>query len=152
MSDYYVLVETKQNKTLMSCPRTDNWRVWCSSYSYTMWLNSVISLQSRMLGLFVETKCPWMTGDSMWSDSFRNHQVQNIAPTSSKPCTLLPVSLLSTSWSLWTVVSFCLVIPPPRSICFSNWPTSHPSWRPKMKPCGLSSVCIFSISGNRGSI
>lgn len=35
---------------------------------------------------------------------------------------------------------------------FSKWSTSHLSWRPEMKPCGLSKVCIFSISGNRGSI
>lgn len=66
---------------------------WWTRWSSTTWLHS-------MVGLFAENKHPRMTW-CVWSDTFRNHQVQNVVRTSSKPRSLLPANLCH-SWSVWS--------------------------------------------------
>lgn len=85
----------------------------------------------------------------MWSDTFRNHQVQNMAHTSSQPHTLLLAILGFMSCHDPVNSGFLLPHHPTVkecSVCFFLKWTSHVSWRPKMKPSGLRSVSSASLA------
>lgn len=155
MSNHYVLAWTKQNPKVTP----QNWQltVRCSSCSWTIWLNSAVTVsKSGMLGLSVDTKCPRMTAEP-WCGLTPSETIKFQAQP-----TLLPSPVPSAHAFLSPRHSRSLLqwFPATSSfhhqgvfVClFSKWPTSHLSWRPKMKPSGLSKVCIFSISGNRGSV
>lgn len=145
----------KQNPKVMP----QNWQL--TGAMQFVFLNNLTELrsnsfQSRMLGLSVDTKCPWMTVEP-WCGLIPSETIKFQAQP-----TLLPSPVPSAHAFLSPCHSRSLLqwFPATSSfhhqgvfICFfSKWPTSHLSWRPKMKPYGLSKVCIFSISGNRGSI
>lgn len=151
ISDYEVLTETKQNKSLTSCPRRilNSWARWSLSSS-TTWLSSVRSLQSRMLSLLSETKCPqWRHSLECGHDTFRNHQVQMRSMLLTVP---LPFCQQCSSCHDPSYHGFLQTGIPSRNVRFSKSPTGHPSWRPQVKTPGLSKVWIFSISGKTGSI
>lgn len=155
ISDYEALTETREIKSLTSCPRlTTHLMSVMESEFFSTWRSSWRSSQSRMPSVLSDTECPQMTPQPLCGpDTFRNHQVQMWSillpgplPSVSNAClVMMPV----------TMVSYCTIdhsAIPSQNVRPSKLPTGHPSWRPKAKTPGLSKVCNFSISGKRGSI
>lgn len=104
------------------------------------------SFQSRVPGFFVETKCPQMTLEPWYGPvTFRNHQVQNMAPTSSKCPSARNSSLHIISWPV-TMVSYCPTIKED-SAAFSLheqlviW-AGGPKWNPRACPRSVSSASL----------
>lgn len=78
ISDYEALTETREIKSLTSCPRlTTHLMSVMESEFFSMWLSSWRSSQSRMPSFLSDTECPQMTPQPPCGpDTFRNHQVQ----------------------------------------------------------------------------
>lgn len=144
----------KSNQSLTSCPRpTTHLMSVMESESFRAWLSSKEKFPEQDAKCLIWNQMPTVDSPaSTCSDTFRHHQVQIWSMLLPGPLTLCQQFPSCHDAGYQGCLLHRHSVIPSRNVRFSKSPTGHPSWKPKAKTPGLSKVCIFSISGKRGSI